>query len=248
MSDTDLTMTLHNSVTRLRQQELAQSRRAFLARGGRVERCNDCLLSQQRCICHARPAAAGHVAVCLLYYKGEVFKPSNSGRLVADVLADNHAFLWSRTEPAAELLALLEHPGYAPVVVFPNEYAAPERCLDSATKLANFKDDAAQQGRKPLMILLDGTWREARKMFRSHWLSDFPVLGVSPAAASNYALREAAHSHQLGTAEVAIEILALLGDGERSIALEAYFRLFKQQYLAGKSVHGKSGYPSTDIA
>lgn len=230
-------MTLHNSVTRLRQQERSQSRRAFLARGGRVERCESCLLRRPLCICHTRPAAAGNVAVCLLYYKGEVFKPSNSGRLVADVLSDNHAFLWSRTEPSNVLLNLLENPAYAPVIVFPHQYAAAERCLDSEEKLDTFRGRLAQRNQKPLIILLDGTWREARKMFRCDWLSHLPVLGISPESPSSYQLREASRSHQLGTAEVAIEILRLLGDEERSVALGEYFRIFRTHYLAGKTNH-----------
>lgn len=230
-------MRLTNSVTQLRQREFSQSRRAFKARGGQVVRCDHCLLKSSLCICPDRPKARGKVAVCLLYYKGEVYKPSNSGRLVADVLSDNHAFLWSRTDPEAELLTLLANPAYAPVLVFPFEYASAERCLDTPDKLSVFTCEAQHNNRKPMIILLDGTWREARKMFRSHYLDHLPVLGITPAKPSEYGLRTASHDHQLSTAEVAIEILALLGDIERSIALREYFRIFSQRYLAGKANH-----------
>lgn len=240
---------LDNSVTRLRAAEKAESRREFLARGGRVQRCQECLLTPAQCICNERPAPAGQVAVCLLYFHGEVFKPSNSGRLVADILTDNHAYRWHRTEPQAELLALLANPAYAPVIVFPFQYAEAERQLNSPERLQAYLDTPQPSGaqRIPLMVILDGTWREARKMFRSTWLNQLPVLGIEPVAERDYRLRESYHPHQLGTAEVTVDILRLLGDPERADVLAQYFELFKVRYLAGKPwLHGQGATNSDD--
>ena len=240
---------LENPVTPLRSAEKAASRREFMARGGRVERCPECLLTPAQCICGERPAPGGQVAVCLLYFHGEVFKPSNSGRLVADILTDNHAFRWHRTEPQAELLALLANPAYAPVIVFPFQYADAERQLNTQERLQQYLQQPAPDGqsRIPMMVLLDGTWREARKMFRSPWLNHLPVLGIEPTAARDYRLRESYHPHQLGTAEVTVDILHALGDSERAAVLEQYFELFKVRYLAGKPwMHGQGA--DTDTA
>jgi len=225
-----------NAVKALRLSELANSQRAFVARGSRVSRCDDCLLASRLCICNERPEARGGVAVCLVYYKGEVFKPSNTGRLIADVVMDTHAFLWQRTSPHPGMLALLRNPDYAPVVVFPYEYAEPERHL---------RDDQALEqyigNRTPLLIFLDGTWREARKMFRSDWLNELPVIAVEPEQASQYLLREAVHEHQLGTAEVAIPLLQRLQQAEIANNLDTWFLHFRSRYLAGKANH----YPSS---
>lgn len=220
------------SVTRLRETELAYSRRAFIARGSRITRCEQCLLSTAACICAQRPAPVSGVAVCLIYYKGEVFKPSNTGRLIADVLADNNSFLWIRKEPEADLLALLNNDQYAPLLVFPKEYTDPERQLNESTTL-----DAYINGRTPLMIFLDGTWREARKMFRSAWLNNIPVVGIDPEQVSLYSLRETPRQHQLGTAEVAVSVLEKLGYPETAQALSEYFVLFCVRYLLGKPNH-----------
>lgn len=228
-----------NAVKALRLQELAQSRREFLARGCRVSRCEDCLLAQPQCICSERPQARQGLGVCLLYYKGEVYKPSNTGRLMADVVENTHAFLWNRTQPDAAMLTLIRDPGYAPLLVFPYEYAEHTRHMRSDDVL-----NAYLGGRTPLLIFLDGTWREARKMFRSHWLADIPVIAVEPQQASQYQLREAAHDHQLGTAEVAVPLLQRLGQLEMAGALDAWFALFRERYLAGKARH----YPQTDSA
>jgi DTW domain-containing protein YfiP len=222
------------SVTRLRKRERAYSRREFVARGSRSVRCEHCLLAETACICSQRPAPVNGVAVCLLYYKGEVFKPSNTGRLIADVLADNYAYLWTRAEPEPELAALLSNNTYAPLLVFPKEYASPERQLNESGAINTYIN-----GRIPLLIFLDGTWREARKMFRSRWLANVPVVSIDPAQASQYLLRVAAHEHQLGTAEVAVPVLESLGYTTAAQALSEYFSLFCLHYLLGKATHNK---------
>jgi DTW domain-containing protein len=218
-----------NSVLLLRRRELANATRVFNARGSKVKRCELCLLPQTDCICHARPTVESHSAFCFIMYTGECYKPSNTGRIIADVITDNHAYVWDRTRPDAAMLALLSDPAYAPIVVFPQQYAEAERCIDSPQQLM-----AIQQGKTPLFVMLDGTWREAKKMFKSLYLANFPVLGIQPLQASTYALREAAHLHQLCTAEVAIEILKLAQDDAAADALQQYFDTFRRAYIAGK--------------
>lgn len=225
----------HNSVARLRLQELAKSRRAFLARGSKLVRCPDCLLAQSKCICAARPAAQGSSAMLFIMYHGEAFKPSNTGRLIADVVADNHAFQWERTVHDPALLALLTDERYAPIVVFPHQYAEPERCIHTPAEVPAVADGS----RIPLFVMLDGTWREAKKMFRSPYLQGLPVLGIQPDQASSYRLREAYHLHQLCTAEVGIEVLRRAGDEQAATALAGYFDLFRERYLAGKPNGGQ---------
>ena len=219
----------HNAVLTLRKAQLATSQRVFNARGSKVRRCEQCLLPAGECICDARPAPGGHCAFCFIMYTGECYKPSNTGRLICDVIADNHAFVWDRTRPETALLALLNDERYTPVLVFPQQYAAPERCLQNPQQLSD-----ATAGKIPLFVMLDGTWREAKKMFKSPYLATMPVLGIQPEQASRYALREAAHLHQLCTAEVAIAVLAMAGENDAASKLSDYFSEFRRAYLVGK--------------
>lgn len=219
----------NNSVLTLRQRELANATRVFNARGSKVKRCDSCLLPQVDCICAGKPQVVSNSAFCFIMYTGECYKPSNTGRIIADVISDNHAFVWDRTRPDATMLALLNNPVYAPIIVFPQQYAEAERCIDSPLDVA-----AVQSGKIPLFIMLDGTWREAKKMFKSPYLANFPVLGIQPQQASCYQLREAAHIHQLCTAEVAIAVLKLANDSAAAQALASYFNLFRRAYIAGK--------------
>lgn len=218
-------MTHQNSVLALRQQELQRTTKPFNARGSKVIRCEHCLLPQTDCICFAKPSPCAKSAFLFLMYTGECFKPTNTGRLIADVAIDNHAFVWDRTKPDPALLALLANPQYQPIVIFPTQYARSERCI---THIVDSR-------KIPLFILLDGTWREAKKMFsKSPYLDNFPVLGIQPEQASNYQLREAAHLHQLCTAEVVIEVLKVANDAAAADALKDYFHTFRKHYMAGK--------------
>jgi len=95
-----------------------------------------------------------------------------------------------------------------------------------------------REGKPLLFIMLDGTWTEARKMFRkSPWLDALPVMSLSFTTPSNYQLREAHGEGQHCTAEVAAELLAQAGDLAAAQALSAHFTLFRQHYLAGKPHH-----------
>lgn len=219
-----------NAVLTLRDHELLKVTRPFLARGSKVSRCNECMLGKHLCVCGFRPQVETTCAFCLLYYRGEVFKPSNTGRLIADVVADNYAFQWQRTEVDPDLQALLVDTRYQPILVFPHEYAESAQCISDPQEL-----ETVQAGKIPLFILLDGTWREAKKMFRSTYLQALPVLGIQPETASAYHLREAAHLHQLCTAEVGVALLGLQGDTEAAFALQDYFHKFRKHYLAGKA-------------
>lgn len=212
----------------LRLRELAKTKKPFMARGSKVKRCPECLLPLQGCICAARPAPQSGSAFCMIMYWGEAFKPSNTGRLIADVVHDNHAFVWDRTRPDTALLDLLNDARYLPIVVFPHQYAEPERCIHSPAEALQDSE------RIPLYVMLDGTWREAKKMFRSVYLNDLPVLGLEPETASTYQLREAAHKHQLCTAEVAALVLALGGEETAAQTLTDYFSVFRRNYIAGK--------------
>jgi DTW domain-containing protein YfiP len=210
----------------LREAELAKAQRAFFARGSRVVRCSRCLLPSNACICKNKPVPVDGVAVAFIMYKGEYYKPTNTGRLIADVIKDNHAFLWNRTEPDKALIALLNDKKYEPILVFPHQYAAPERCINEPTVTGN---------KTLLFIFLDGTWREARKMFgKSPYLNDIPVLGVDTTIASDYLLREATHAFQQCTAEVAVSVLALANQPCAAQNLANYFSIFRHQYLKGK--------------
>ena len=104
---------------RLYQERLQQSTKPFLARGSKISRCSFCLVAQQYCLCDFQPNIETQVAVILLVSDNEVFKPSNTGRLIADTVKETYVYQWHRTQPDPQLLSLLSDPKFFPIVVFP---------------------------------------------------------------------------------------------------------------------------------
>ncbi|MFL9815165.1 DTW domain-containing protein [Stutzerimonas sp. VN223-3] len=215
-----------HAVARLRDARLARSAKPFVARGSRTPRCVRCRVASSHCLCSWLPQAEASSGVCLIMHDIEPLKPSNTGWLIADIVADTHAFTWQRTGVDPALLALLADPQYQPFVVFPGEYAEPERVVTGVEVLAH---------KRPLFILLDATWIEARKMFRkSPYLNSLPVLSLQADVLSRYHLRRSTRSEHLCTAEVAALCLALAGDGRASAALDAWLDGFTDHYLGAK--------------
>jgi DTW domain-containing protein YfiP len=67
------------------------------------------------------------------------------------------------------------------------------------------------------LVVLDGTWIEARKLLaRSAVLRSMPRIGFTPAAPGNYRIRREPAAHCLSTIEAVVEVLGRLeGDADR---------------------------------
>jgi hypothetical protein len=200
------------------------------------------------------PTQAG---VCLIMADIEPLKPSHTGWLIADVVADTAAFGWTRTSADPTLLAMLADPQWQPYLVFPGEFVAPERVVTTLIACNRATQPTAgppqgglapsggsdprsggawgQSAKRPLFVLLDATWPEARKMFRkSPYLDHLPVLSLQPEQLSNYRLRRSTRDDHLCTSEVAALCFELAGEVQASAVLGAYLGVFTEHYLNAK--------------
>jgi len=235
---------LIHAVHRLRTTRLARAAKPFLARGGmRAERCIDCRLPVAHCMCALRPDVPTHCGMCLIMADIEPLKPTNTGWLIADVVTDTFAFGWARTEVDPTLLALLADPQWQPYVVFPGEFVDSARVVTTLLETSNglpgqVGADAVNPSiapKRPLFVLLDATWPEARKMFRkSPYLNGFPVLSLQSEQLSRYRLRRSTREDHFCTSEVAALCLELAGETLAAQTLEAYLDVFTTRYLRSK--------------
>ncbi|KXO10151.1 hypothetical protein AKG98_937 [Moritella sp. JT01] len=219
-------MRIHN-VHRLATQRLADSTKPFKARGGRLIRCYYCMLGKQFCICEHQPLVKSTAGFMLVMFDYEMIKPSNTGRLIADVIEDTFAYQWSRTEPNQEMIDIINQDCWQPFIIFPEEYVVERERVQTGPLII-------EPGKRPLYILLDGSWREAKKMFKkSPWLEDIPVISFDPDVVSQYQIRKAAKDNQLATAEVASLVLGHHGETRNADILACWFDVFRERYLAG---------------
>ncbi|WP_458524456.1 tRNA-uridine aminocarboxypropyltransferase [Onishia taeanensis] len=211
-------------------------RREFKARGSTVTRCDACRLPALNCLCPYRVEAESHARFWLITHSLEHLKPTNTGRLIADVLASTEVVTWKRTEPDERLLELLADARFAPFVIFPDDQPDYADRVVGMDAVHDAKDPATGAGpRIPVFIILDGTWRQARRIFRrSPYLDRLPVLPLSTERETRYRLRKPASKAHLCTAEVAVELLRQAGDVEAGQVLDDYFDAFNDSYGASR--------------
>lgn len=219
-----------HAVNRLFQYRKSISTTVYKSRGQRLIRCEFCHLAKENCVCQLKVTLNSKVGFLLLMYDTEVLKPSNTGKLIADLIPETFAFLWSRTSVEQDLIDLIHDDNWQPYIVFPEEYAKENQ------QVFNQEIDD-KSNKKPLFIMLDGSWREAKKIFRkSPYLNGLPILSIDPQSfihkdyLPKYQLRSSEKINQLCTAEVAAQVLAVAGEPVNAKILDSWFDVYSYQY------------------
>lgn len=196
-------------------------------------RCDACQLAAFACICQWQPKLESQVEFVLLLHRNEVFKPTNTGRLIADLLpSKTHAFCWSRTEPDRALIELLADENRQCFIVFPADTPG------AKNKSRAVFSEIPQSSKINTFILLDATWKQSGRMFHlSRWLENIPCVSLPQGALRGYAVRKSHQDDYLSTAEAAALCLQLVGELKNSEILLDYFQLFNEHYLATRGSH-----------
>lgn len=224
-------------VDQLRARAKENSRREFIARGANAERCPSCLMAAFACFCDHRVTSHSPVHFTLLYHYTEIHKPTNSGRLIADLFPQQtDAYLWSRTAPEDALLERLKSFSGNNVILFPTT----DKRVAAGTHLSELP-----QSKTPLnVIVLDATWRLASKMLhQSRWLDDIATFAINEDAIRSFKVRHAKHDNQFATAEVAAMLLAQANATQHSQDLAQYYQTFNDRSVWSRRRHPPSDTP-----
>ena len=191
--------------------------------------CNKCGLPKITCICDRAPRISTRARILILSTEKEFYRPSNTARLLKLVNPDStEIFLWERTQKPEKLIANINDDIYDTYLVFPEEEE------DTQCK----KSQYTNTGKIPAFILIDGTWKEARKILRkSDYLNKLPRISLQPNFKSHYDLRRGAAEGNLCTIEAAVEVLKINGEIKNSLLIYEFYNLFLRSYKAGASGH-----------
>jgi DTW domain-containing protein YfiP len=172
-------------------------------------------------------------------HPSELGKPTNTGRLVADCFRGSRVDRWHPFEPPE---------GWVPArryLVFPDDHpdlarrategfpgTGANRGSGEDPRLGTAAEIGASGPERPLeLVLLDGTWAQARRMARkTRWLAGLPVVSLPREERSRYELRRSVFPHHLCTAEAVIRLVRRAGLDREAELFELYFRLFLLQY------------------
>lgn len=162
--------------------------------------CDTCQYPLSTCVCDAIQRVDSALHISILQHPSEQKHAKNTARLlpllltkakltVGEIPADFSA-TQARTKQAKNT-----------IVLYPAEHA---QSLQSWAET----EDTPQH-----IIVLDGTWRKARKLWLSNpWLHELACVAITPAHPSQYKIRKAPREDSLSTLEAVAHALAKLED------------------------------------
>ncbi len=206
------------------------------------ESCDKCGLPIINCICNIVPKIKTKSKIWILSTEREFRRPSNTARLLKLVNPDStEFFLWERTKSPEKLIEHINNNFFQTYILFPIDDDLQEKDFINMNLSNNWNIDHKQSKyeisyKTPAFILLDGTWKEAAKMFRrSEYLKNITKISLKPSYNSEYTLRKGASNGELCTVEAAIEILKLNGELENAKIIKDVFDLFMKRFKAGSN-------------
>jgi DTW domain-containing protein len=177
-----------------------------MSRRGNLERCECCRMHRTLCICALVPRLATRTRLAVLLHYREARKPTNTGQLAARCLVRGSVEIVGDQDRPLRLPAIGQDE--LAVLLYPGDDAVP---------ISDFAGSA-----KPIVLIVpDGTWRQASKMRRRiPGLGALPCVTVPEARATEYRLRAELRADGLATFEAIAQALLVL-EGEAGPAIEA---------------------------
>lgn len=169
------------------------------------------------CVCDLIPAIATRTRLMLVIHRAEVRKPTNTGMLAAHCLTNTETLIRGHEEHPTPPFSVPE--GVRPLFLFPHPDAVPlERIAPSEAPT--------------LLIVPDGTWRQASKVRnRVSGFRDVPCVSLPIEEASTYRLRFEAHDHGLATIEAIARAMGHLEGAHVRRAIEKVFHAMVERTL-----------------
>lgn len=182
-------------------------------------RCEQCLRPVSYCLCEHITVVPSRTRVLILQHPDEQRHALNTGRLAVLGLKQAELLVGERFAQLGSLLAAEARV----FLLFPGEQA------QTPQPLAPGPEDAA-----PLLIVLDGTWRKARKILHENpVLNSLPRLALEAGQPSTYRIRQTGEFAAVSTIEAIVRTLTALEPGQDfSPVLVPFDVLIEQQIQA----------------
>lgn len=163
-------------------------------------------------------------------HENESERPTTTSYLIRKLLPETQIYIWQRKQPPEALLQQLNSADIDAWLLFPADRA------ELKPRQQPFSAGASHHGKKQLIIVPDGTWKEVRKIVRkSPWLDKLPLLAFDPSEPSIYDLRRNPDADHLCTAETVAQVLKLNHEYPAADALLTGLQLFIAQYKSSKT-------------
>ncbi|MUH97821.1 DTW domain-containing protein [Aliivibrio fischeri] len=161
--------------------------------------CLQCLKTKKACICEWITPISTDIELIILQHPTEAKRPLGTAKILSLSLANCRTFIGENFSEHSELNQLLADDSYHHQVLF----------LDNESQAIG--TDKALLQKKQRVILLDGTWKKAYKMWQlSTNLHSLSKVHLNTDLSGNYRVRKAPKDNALSTAEAGYHILTQL--------------------------------------
>ena len=181
-------------------------------------RCRRCWVRDGFCICAEIPTVATATRVLMVRHERESFKSTGTARVAALALPNSQ--MLDSGEETALTNEQLEGQLAGAYVLFPSEPLAPW-----------------PQGPVGTLVVLDGTWRQTRRMFtKLPALHGLPRLTLPPKPAPVLRLRSSTFSEGRSTLEAIADALGMLEGEVVSMPLHQLHALYVERVFRARGV------------
>jgi DTW domain-containing protein YfiP len=208
-------------------------------RKNRVGRCEQCGLHLSLCVCERFPIVESSAALVVVRHIGELYKPTNTGRWLAQMVPGTVITHYGQREPPFDASAL-ERPDVRFCMLFLREDAT---VLD-AEGLARLRA-ALEPGQRLGFALLDGTWHQCSRMSRRvPVVRDLPCVALPPGPPSRWGVRTQHDERGLSSFEAGVRLVSLVDGPTRAAPLQAIFHEIAARMLFMKGKLNKPEVPA----
>lgn len=161
--------------------------------------CSQCGKARKACICDNIVALDSQVELIILQHPTEEHRPMGTARILSLSLANSRLLIGENFLEHGELNQLLAEPDVEHFVLYPSDVS-----LSAAGVALPIE-------KKIRIILLDGTWKKAFKMWqRNTQLHHLPCLHLPEDLKGNYRIRKAPNENALSTVEAGFYVLSMM--------------------------------------
>lgn len=211
----------------------------------RASRCEGCGLHEELCACALVPRVKLDTPLVVVQHNKDCRKPTNTVRVLTRSLISCEVTRYAVRGEVFDPGPIEGRPDVDWCLLFP---AVEEEALERPPPrldLADFRG-RGREGRTRGVVIVDGTWSQARRMRRRiEVLRTMPTFELPAGPPTRWTVREQATQARLSTAEAAIRALAIC-EGARTLQpVMAYFNIVSARMMFMKARIHRPEVPET---
>ncbi|MFV0448762.1 MAG: tRNA-uridine aminocarboxypropyltransferase [Vibrio sp.] len=161
--------------------------------------CSQCGKAHKACICGSIVALDSQIELIILQHPTEEHRPMGTARILSLSLTNSRLLVGEDFREHEELNQLLAEADAQHFVLYPNDVSR------------SVREITLSEAQKIRIILLDGTWKKAFKMWQLNTqLHSLPCLHLPEGLTGNYRIRKAPSENSLSTVEAGFHALNIL--------------------------------------